>query len=213
MWTKVKNTRVRVRGFTVDNAWERTAKGSFDSSATGVRSTYGGTRSSSNGGDDAESEDEGTWQRAVDKDGKEYFFNTRTRRTTWTAKAGTETDDDDDDDDGVDQEVDEDAIERDGTDGPEEWKRFVDNDGKEYFLNTKTGKTTWVMNGESKAGDQGSKVADPDIIENEGADSLGGEWKRFVDKHGKEYFFNTETRRTTWTRPDVDDPSSSGAMV
>ena len=69
------------------------------------------------------------------------------------------------------------------------------------------------MNGESKAGDQGSKVADPDIIENEGADSLGGEWKRFVDKHGKEYFFNTETRRTTWTRPDVDDPSSSGAMV
>jgi pre-mRNA-processing factor 40 len=67
----------------------------------------------------------------------------------------------------------------------EDWKEYVDSEGKTYYYNVITKEVTWIK---------------PRVLIGKG-ESQKGEWKEFTTAEGKVYYHNALTGETTWTRP------------
>ncbi|EGV62211.1 U1 snRNP protein [Yamadazyma tenuis] len=60
---------------------------------------------------------EGAWEKVVDDDGNEYFYNAITQDTSWTNPELDKT--------------------------PSNWQEFTTDDGTKYYYNSESGETTW----------------------------------------------------------------------
>jgi hypothetical protein len=133
--------------------------------------------------------------------GKVYYFNKETKATTWTkpdstplataSGAGTPT----------------------PTDAEGTWVEKVDpKSGKVYYLNKETKQTSWTKPINSS---EQSVAVSAGATPSRGASSPtpGGttsEWIEKTDpKTGKVYYVNTETKQTSWTKPETPGPTTA----
>ena len=76
-----------------------------------------------------------------------------------------------------------------------EWTEHLNADGRTYYYNSRTGKSTW----EKPQLPQSSPAA---AAPNErSALSPGGPWTKYTSPDGRPYYHNRETGETTWTPP------------
>lgn len=83
--------------------------------------------------------------------------------------------------------------------------------GKKYYYNKKTKKTQWQRPAELDEGGSEEPASEP-VTESSPEDDRKN-WAEGTDpKTGKKYFYNKQTRRTTWTRPKCfgEDGGDSG---
>ena len=78
-------------------------------------------------------------------DGREYYYNTETKQTTWDKPDALKS-----------------AAEREESSGgtATTWKEFTSASGKKYYYNSQTKETTWTMPDEMKSAETTSGIAD-----------------------------------------------------
>ncbi|KAJ2908474.1 U1 snRNP protein, partial [Coemansia aciculifera] len=70
-----------------------------------------------------------------------------------------------------------------GSGQPTQWVEYTTPNGRVYYFNSVTQKTTWEKPDELKSESERSSV-----------------WREYA-KDGRAYWYNTETKKSTWTRP------------
>jgi len=139
------------------------------------------------------------WTEVVDKkSGRTYYYNKVTKETRWTKP--------------------EDNPEEDGNhsvaqDDPTNWVSSTDKaSGKKYYYNKVTKETRWNKP-PCFTGDNDAPSLDAQKQANDEED-LGDptKWKRVIDKKtGRAYYYNAETKQTSWKKPRGFDQVNSGA--
>lgn len=139
------------------------------------------------------------WTEAVDKkSGKTYYYNKQTKETRWTkpeiATAGN--------------------VEDEATNNPANWVSSTDkSSGKKYYYNKVTKETRWSKPSCFSGDADAVSVDKKDMAANDEAD-LGDprKWKRVIDKKtAKAYYYNSETKQTSWKKPKGFDQITNEA--
>ena len=81
------------------------------------------------------------------------------------------------------------------------WASHANDDGRTYYYNALTRKTTWIF-------PKGVAIAGSALLASDGAAVLPPGWEAHVSDDGLTYFHHPLTRKTTWTLPS---PSERGS--
>eukprot|EP00760_Papus_ankaliazontas_P004982 PhM_4_TR12310/c0_g1_i1/m.1640 len=133
------------------------------------------------------------WKEMKDKSGKTYYYNTKTKKTTWTIPSNK----DDNSNSNNNVNTTPTAV---TASQASDWKEMKDKSGKTYYYNTKTKKTVWNL--EKELASSSSSPSSPSMTHT--ADTIKSKWKELKDKKGRTYYYNTETKQTTWDRPQEE---------
>jgi len=149
------------------------------------------------------------WIETKDDEGRTYYYNETTEETSWDRPAGFDGGKENDTDIKEEPETDEAVKKEDedeespdtdvsGSDG--DWVELQDDEGRTYYCNEKTEETTWDR---PAAMDQSKDVDAPKVETAPGTtdDRADGAWIELQDEEGLTYYYNEETKETTWEQP------------
>ena len=151
----------------------------------------------------------GYWTEVQDDEGQTYYYNTKTEQTSWDRPDEFEQKENGRDvveareKDKVVSEKDDDGTPV-GTEDKMvgDWAELQDKEGRTYYNNTKTGKTSW-----DKSDDFEKEIKDGDANEKEKKEE---DWVETQDDEGRTYYYNTKTEMTLWERPAALEKKDSG---
>lgn len=152
----------------------------------------------------------GDWVVTQDDEGRTYYYNPKTEEVSWDRptsikegeeEVGVEADIIDSNEDGISEDAlvkeEEKSIEGD-------WTEIQDDEGRTYYYNSKTEKTSWdrpiEYDDESKGANtvkKEEKAEGSSDIETKAV----GNWVETQDEQGRTYYYNTKTEETLWDRP------------
>ena len=163
------------------------------------------------------------WQRAQHDDGRTYYINSETDKTSWTLPEGVAEED-------IVAYVSESESGSGSTSDSEDesaapskekcvWVRCTHDDGRTYYMNEDTDKTSWTLPdgfteaqiadfvSESETGSDSSDTEEEDATaaaKPPTPPAAGGTcpWSRCTHDDGRTYYMNDETETTSWTLPD-----------
>jgi len=131
------------------------------------------------------------WTEVTDKKtGKTYYYNKNTKKTSWKRPEPEEEDIPE-----PEPEPEEDEL-------PPGWTEVTDKKtGKTYYYNKNTKKTSW------KRPEPEEEIPEPEEEEapEPEEDELPPGWTEVTDKKtGKTYYYNKNTKKTSWKRPEPE---------
>jgi len=176
------------------------------------------------------------WERATHEDGRTYYINSETDATSWSLPDGFTEDQIEDyvSESGSTESSsdDEDAASAAATPPPAPvaaagkcpWARCTHDDGRTYYMNEDTDKTSWTLPEgltEEQIKDFVSEESGDSESESESEGPSPCPWSRCTHDDGRTYYMNEATETTSWTLPEgfseeqiedfVSDDSESGS--
>jgi len=106
---------------------------------------------------------------------------------------------------------------RDRNDDEDQWEeKYSEKHGKPYYLNKKTRRKSWFTPSALSDKNGTAKKEDDEGDAKPSTSPLGGDdadWEeKYSEKHGKPYFINKKTRRTSWVLPSPKAVANSPAI-
>ena len=162
------------------------------------------------------------WLRAVHEDGRTYYINEDTDKTSWTLPEGFAEGDIEDyvseseSDSGSSSDSDDEAAAAAAVGGAavakSSWVRCTHDDGRTYYMNEDTDKTSWTLPEGFTEAQIADFVSESESSEDEDVTAAakpptppaGGKcpWSRCTHDDGRTYYMNEETEKTSWTLPE-----------
>uniref|UniRef100_A0A1I7UQN4 WW domain-containing protein n=1 Tax=Caenorhabditis tropicalis TaxID=1561998 RepID=A0A1I7UQN4_9PELO len=89
-----------------------------------------------------------------------------------------------------------------------DWTEHKHTDGRYYYHNRITKQSSWVKPEALKtAQERSASVQQQQQHQQPMQQPQKGQWKEFTTNEGRPYYYNTETKKTQWVRPDGEDVS------
>ena len=86
------------------------------------------------------------------------------------------------------------------------WKEMTDKkSGRKFYYNTVTKKTQWTLPTKEIDSNDTSQTTTTVASSSSTTKSSSSDWKEMTDKKsGKNFYYNVKTKKTQWTKPDID---------
>ena len=86
------------------------------------------------------------------------------------------------------------------------WKEMTDKkSGRKFYYNTVTKKTQWTLPTKEIDTNDTSQTTTTVASSSTTTKSSSSDWKEMTDKKsGKKFYYNVKTKKTQWTKPDID---------
>lgn len=135
------------------------------------------------------------WRETRAEDGRVYYYNAKTKQTQWDRPSDMPpTSATPDNKPNVKDEEEKHPL-------PDGWAQNVADDGRVYYYHAATRETRWDR--PSLASDAQRKRPAADISAASVASSGVDDWREHTAPDGRTYFYNAQTRETSWKKPEA----------